>query len=167
MKAFYTYLWLREDGTPYYVGKGYGVRAFAKEGHHQSPPTKDRILVQEFPDETAAIAAEIFLISFYGRIDSGTGCLRNMTDGGQGVSGRKLPYRPLSAEHREKIRLSLIGNKRSLGYKHSEEAKRNMSVGCSKVKRPWASERCRQMGFDKKGKPWSEARKAAQRKKVV
>jgi hypothetical protein len=80
-KTFYTYLWLRENGTPYYVGKGTGRRAIRKG----SPKDLDRILIQEFPSEEDAFAAEIFLIDYYGRRDLGTGCLRNLTAGGDGV----------------------------------------------------------------------------------
>src|SRR5580692_7723704 len=78
---FYTYLWLREDGTPYYVGKGRGRRAFRK-----GCPPIDRVLIQAFPSEEDALTAEIFLIAYYGRKDLGTGILRNLTDGGDGVT---------------------------------------------------------------------------------
>lgn len=85
---FYTYLWLREDGTPYYAGKGHGRRAFVMQGHCVRPPKDaERILTQEFPSEEAAFAAEKFLIDFYGRVNNGTGCLRNRTDGGEGPVG--------------------------------------------------------------------------------
>lgn len=88
---FYTYLWLREDGTPYYVGKGKGLRAF----RHGCPvvevipgwidePDKERIVVQPFESEEDAFFAEKFLIAVYGRKDNVTGCLRNLTDGGEG-----------------------------------------------------------------------------------
>jgi hypothetical protein len=82
--AFYTYLWLREDGTPYYVGKGTRDRAFQphRKGRWKRP-SKERIVIQEFLNEADALAAEDFLIAFYGRIDQGTGCLRNLTDGKQ------------------------------------------------------------------------------------
>lgn len=81
-EVFYTYLWLREDGTPYYVGKGSGIRAYRKH-RVGTAPVMDRILVQEFPSEEDAFAAEIFLISYYGREDKGTGRLLNLTDGGE------------------------------------------------------------------------------------
>ena len=88
MKIFYTYLWLRENGTPYYVGKGTDNRGFISDGHIVHRPEDDsRILIQEWLSEEDAFSAEIFLISCYGRKDIGTGILYNRTDGGEGNSG--------------------------------------------------------------------------------
>lgn len=91
MDKYYTYLWLREDGTPYYVGKGKGRRAVESDGHiSKRPTTLDRIIIEEYESEKDAFLAEAFLISFYGRKDIGTGCLVNLTDGGEGgTSGYK------------------------------------------------------------------------------
>ena len=45
---FYTYLWLRQDGTPYYVGKGKGRRGFRSQGHGvHCPPETSRIILQD------------------------------------------------------------------------------------------------------------------------
>ncbi len=78
---FYTYLWLREDGTPYYVGKGRRNRASA-QNRVVSPPPKERILIEPHTSEADAFESEKFLIAYYGRLDIGTGCLRNLSDGG-------------------------------------------------------------------------------------
>lgn len=90
VETFYTYMWLRKDGTPYYVGKGSGNRAFTKHRNNglRPPPDRNRIIVQERPSKEAAVEAEKSLIAHYGRKDNGTGILRNMTDGGIGSSGR-------------------------------------------------------------------------------
>lgn len=124
---FYTYLWLREDGTPYYVGKGKGLRAFQRGTHLVSPPTDpERIILQEWDTEEQAFEAEVFLILMYGRLDLGTGCLRNLADGGflsNGNKGKKL--RP---EWKAKISQSLIGNSRTLGYKHTKEVRQKKAT---------------------------------------
>jgi hypothetical protein len=87
---FYVYIWLRDDGTPYYVGKGRADRAFTNKHHiPHRPDDPERILVQEYITEAEAFEAEIFFIDYYGRINSGTGCLRNQTEGGVGSSGYK------------------------------------------------------------------------------
>lgn len=127
--VFYTYLWLRENGTPYYAGKGHGKRAFVKEHHRFSPPTnKKHILVQEFPDEPSAFAAEKFLISYYGRKDNGTGCLRNLTDGGEGPAGRVAP----AAERLHNSEVRKGPKNHFFGRKHTPEALAKMSrKGCS------------------------------------
>jgi hypothetical protein len=154
MKMYYTYLWLREDHTPYYVGKGHGNRAFTgrRNGGHLPPPIhRENILLQEYPTEADAIAAEIFLIARYGRKDLGTGILRNLTDGGDGTSG---------FVHSEEQRRRMI--ERQLGKKlkpHSEQSKqqtRNALLG-----RKHTEERRRNQSEAHKGKPWTEAQRAA------
>ena len=101
VSTFYTYLYLRYDGTPYYVGKGKGYRAIERGKKHLVPVPKDpaRILIQEFPTEFDAFAAERFLISYYGRKDLGTGILRNLLDGGTGGTSGAI----VSEETRKKI----------------------------------------------------------------
>ena len=110
---FYTYLWLREDGTPYYVGKGSGHRAFVSWGHrHPRPKDRSSILIQEFPSERDAFSAEIFLISYYGRKDLGTGCLRNLSDGGENPPSNMGKHHSL--ETVLKIKASNTGKSRSV-----------------------------------------------------
>lgn len=105
---FYTYLWLREDGTPYYVGKGKDRRAFKSRRIGDAPP-RDRIIIEEFFNEESAFEAEKFLISYYGREDMGLGCLLNLTDGGDGMDNP-------SADTRNRMRLAHEG--KSLSREH-------------------------------------------------
>lgn len=85
---FYTYMWLREDGTPYYIGKGKAHRAFYDLDHNiHCPRERERILVEYHRVEVDALFAEMFFIAYFGRIDLGTGCLRNLTNGGENMQG--------------------------------------------------------------------------------
>src|ERR1700677_3166210 len=85
-RTFGTYLYLREDGTPYYVGKFSDKRrSFSKQHSVHVPPNESNILLQSFPSESDAFAAEMFLIAYYGRKDLNTGILLNRTDGGPGI----------------------------------------------------------------------------------
>ena len=120
MPVFYTYLWLREDGTPYYVGKGSGDRATQSTKYHRPPKDKSLILIQDFPTEEDAFSAEKFLVEYYGRKETGTGPLINRTDGGKGgMTGYKH-----SKETREKISKNFVGRR---GKPCSAEHKEKLS----------------------------------------
>ena len=105
-QKYYVYAYLRDDQTPYYIGKGINRRAYQahkrKNGSDMLPKDISRIkILHENLSEKQAFDLEKELILDYGRKDLGTGILRNLTEGGE-------------------------GNRRT-GWKHSEEAKLAMS----------------------------------------
>jgi hypothetical protein len=85
---FYTYAYLREDKTPYYIGKGQGNRAYKKYRNIKPPKDKSRIIfLKQNLTEEEAFKHEKYMIAVFGRKDLGTGILINKTDGGEGASG--------------------------------------------------------------------------------
>ena len=95
--GFYVYAYIRENdssiakaGTPYYIGKGKGKRAWTKTNkeYRRKPPSSHLIsILFHSLTEEQAFENEKRLINEYGRVDLGTGILRNMSDGGEGPAG--------------------------------------------------------------------------------
>lgn len=135
---FYVYQYLRENGTPYYIGKGTGKRAwqphYRANGANMLPKnTQQIVIVKDGLTEDEAINLEISLIQQFGRKDLGTGILTNRTDGGDGVSGSIRPQSAIDAQ-RKKItgipRSKEVAKKISqtnTGKKRSSETKRKLS----------------------------------------
>jgi len=96
-RRFYVYAFLREQsscngkkGSPYYIGKGTGHRAWMKSKRRVRPPVckQNIVLLRSNLTEFEAFNWEQLYISHYGRIDKNTGILRNCSDGGEGEAGR-------------------------------------------------------------------------------
>lgn len=91
MKEYYTYAYLREDRTPYYVGKGTGRRAYhshPRVNGKKVPLPKDKsniLILKRFDDEQKAFLHETYMIHLFGRKCDG-GILINLSLGGEGTS---------------------------------------------------------------------------------
>ena len=112
MSTFYVYAYLRsrdsengKSGSPYYIGKGQGSRRFRMHGKRKAPTDSTlNVILSDNLTEEEAHQEEVRLIKLHGRIDLGTGCLRNLTNGGEGQAGR-------SPDVSEKVRQALLGKK--------------------------------------------------------
>lgn len=139
---YYTYAYLREDRTPYYIGKGQGNRAYVKrygKGRAKRPKNLNNIiLLKQNLTEAESFRHEIYMIDVLGRKDLGTGILHNRTDGGEGGSGvimsddrkskisKKLKHRVFTLEHRKK--LSDVQKGKKLTKETKEKIKKNLKV---------------------------------------
>jgi hypothetical protein len=141
---FYVYAYLRsrpskfgDVGSPYYIGKGQTDRRFSKFRNAKPPiDPANNVLLKEGLAEQDALAEEIRLIKLYGRIDLGTGCLRNRTDGGDGASGYVH-----TLESKEKMKLS---HAREVRGPRSQETRDRMSrAHMGKKKSPEAAKKSR------------------------
>jgi hypothetical protein len=182
MNIYYTYAYLREDGTPYYIGKGKKYRAYRKVGRYCKTPPKDRILfLKQNLSEQEAFRHEMYMISVLGRKDIGTGILRNLTDGGEGQSGyitseetkikigkahkgkivseetrRKMSEakKLISEETRRKLSEANRGNHYTKGRKLSEDHKRKISEANKGKKKPPRSEEHERKLISGRSKTW-------------
>jgi hypothetical protein len=162
--VFYVYHWLRRDGTPYYVGKGKGDRAYDKTRTACNAPTDPAriVLIAENLTEEDAFWLEIEEIAKYGRRCDG-GSLFNLTFGGEGTSGYKHKsdtklilaeqkkgennpnWGGLKPGHADKISATMKGtrtgeNNPMHGRSHKESTKEKMAARARLRKRGWVTE---------------------------
>lgn len=125
MQQFYVYIHKKPNGTPFYVGKGVGNRAYAfakRSQWHKNIVQKygrKNIIVEliKCVNESQAFDLEKIYIK---QLKADGVMLVNLTDGGEGCSGLKRGTP--SEEHRAKNAAAKHGNTIRKGSKHTPEA---------------------------------------------
>lgn len=158
MSVFYVYVLFDLEGAPRYVGKGKGRRWLRHEGRarHQNRRLRaiiadarskglelPKVKIGEGLSEEEAFFLERKLIQVLGRQHLCAGPLVNLTDGGDGESGRVI-----SEDQREKLRIANAGKTLSeehklkisaalRGKKYSPEVVEKIRAGNKGKRRNW------------------------------
>jgi hypothetical protein len=169
-EEYYVYAYLREDGTPYYIGKGKGDRAYHRTKYELIVlPAIDRIeIILQNLTEEQAFSNERDYIAWFGRLDINTGTLENRTDGGEGISGykhtkevkEKLRQHSTGRYYSEETRKKISDNTK--GKKRTEEQKKRISEsqkGISKGRVPW--NKGKTYSYAEDYVPWNKGKKLA------
>ena len=158
------------SGTLYYIGKGVPNRPYkCSKGYRRVSCPQNRsniVILHKELDEKTAFEYEKKLIQFYGRMDlEEFGILRNLTNGGEGESGRTI-----TEETREKF---MGKNNHFYGKSHSDKTKNLLSEILTEVmnrpevrkkvsegvRKSFTEERRRKMSESRRGKPMREETK--------
>jgi hypothetical protein len=164
--GFYHYLYLREDNTPYYSGKGKNDRAWS--ANHVIKPPKDhsRIVITHWGlTELWALATERWYIRWYGRIDNNTGILRNGTDGGDGWTN---PGNDTRLKHRANTKAAMnrpetkerVSNSLKLALGTNEARERNRIAQLKAQNRPDVKKRKSESSILVQNRPEVKAKKS-------
>lgn len=143
MNDYYVYAhYIVGEDLPFYVGKGKNDRAWSKTGHNvywnrvvKKYEYEIKILYENL-NEVDAHEIEKELITRYGRKNTKTGCLVNMTEGGEGSSGtiqsentkqkRRNSNKKTWNQPHKKIERSLETKKRWENLEYKERTKNNI-----------------------------------------
>ena len=144
MNKYYVYKHLKK-GTDevFYIGKGSGNRAYYKTQRNKlwnnivNKYGYDIEIVEDNLSEETAFNLEIKLIKKYGRRDFKLGTLCNMSNGGEGDSGKiiSIETKKKMSEWQKGVPKSEIFKNKLRGKKHSEETKKKISNSNKGIKK--------------------------------
>lgn len=149
---FYVYAYMRNDNTPYYIGKGSNGRYKENHLYVDVPVDRDKIvfLAENMSEEDAFDFEEELTLS-YGLLIDNTGILENKVHGGHNVHVPSFTGHKHTEESKRKISEKLTGKTRS------EEQKKN-------YRKPKSKEHAENIRQANLGRKDSKKRREANRK---